>query len=111
MQEQHADLGRQAQLKYLAQQADERWASKPSFLDKPRGQPKPATMPKDPGGYAVQTEPDEKEGARSAVDTPPVEPEPPKSAKRADLRKQAGSGGPSERWQPESWTPGSAKER
>ena len=98
-------------MKYLAQLADERWASKPSFLDKPREQPKPATMPKDPGGYAGQTEPDHKEGVRSAVDTPPVEPEPPKATKKSDPFKRPQTGGPSEKWQPEAWTPGPAKKR
>jgi len=99
------------QLKNLAQQADERWASKPSFLDKPLEQPKPATLPKDPGGYGPQTEPDEKEGVRSAVDTPVPDPEPPESMRKPDPWKRAQGGGPSEKWQPASWTPGSAKNR
>lgn len=99
------------QLKYLAQQADERWASKPSFLDKPREQPKPATLPKDPGGYAPQTEPDGKNGVRSAVDNPVPVPKPPEPPKKASPWKLARGGGPSEKWQPEAWTPGSAKTR
>jgi NADH dehydrogenase [ubiquinone] 1 alpha subcomplex assembly factor 2 len=43
--EQSQDLIRQENLKVLAAKADERWAAKPSFLDKPgteRGQPVPA---------------------------------------------------------------------
>lgn len=98
-------------MKYLAQQADERWASKPSFLDKPREQPKPATLPKDPGGYATQTEPDEKEGVRSAVDNPIPIPDPSKPANRADPFKNAQGGVPSGKWQPETWTPRPAKKR
>lgn len=111
IEEQQGDVGRQVQLKYLAQQADERWASKPSFLDKPREQPKPATLPKDPGGYAQQTEPDEKEGVRSAVDNPVPIPDPPKSTKKADPWKKVQGGNPSGKWQPEAWTPGRAKKR
>ncbi|MCJ1335252.1 hypothetical protein MMC09_000520 [Bachmanniomyces sp. S44760] len=66
--EQSSDLQRQSQLKQLAAAADARWAAKPSFLDGPKvSQPGPATLPRDPGGYVGQTEPDEKEGVRSAV--------------------------------------------
>ena len=36
IQEQQADVTRQIQLKQRAQLADERWAAKPSVLDKPR---------------------------------------------------------------------------
>lgn len=111
IQEQQADIGRQAQLKYLAQQADERWASKPSFLDQPRDQPKPATLPKVPGAYAPQTDPDKKKGVGSTMDNPVAVPEPPKTEERPNPWKRASSGGPSEQWQPESWTPGSAKKR
>ena len=51
--EQQADVQRQLQLKQLAQLADERWASKASYLDAPKetAQPAPATVARDPGGY------------------------------------------------------------
>ena len=91
--EQRSDIQRQLQLKQLAQLADERWVSKKSYLDAPKdtAQPAPATLPKDPGGYGGQTEPEEKQGVRSAIQSP---------------YKQ---GAPSENWQPESWQPGAAK--
>lgn len=89
------------QLKQLARLADERWASKPSFLDKPKEQPRPATLPRDPGGWAEQTEPDEKEGVRNAVGTPAEIQE---TAKKDNPWKRQ-RGGPSEEWQPEAWTP------
>ncbi|KAI9699753.1 MAG: hypothetical protein M1836_002788 [Candelina mexicana] len=112
--EQRADLQRQANMKQLAQRADERWASKPSFLDKPKEQPVPATLPRDPAGYAGQTEPDEKEGVRNAIGSPEdigraagdqnTEKDPWEQAKRR-------ARGPSEGWQPQEWTPGPARKR
>ena len=109
MEEQQADVIRQAQMKQLARVADERWASKPSFLDKPRPQPGPATIPKDSAGYVPQTEPDENEGVRSAIEG---EVELPKRTKKSDKPwNEPQRGGPGEGWQPESWTPGVAKKR
>ncbi|KAL9625105.1 MAG: hypothetical protein Q9160_000834 [Pyrenula sp. 1 TL-2023] len=105
LEEQEADVIRQTNMKQLAQLADERWASKPSFLDKPRPQPAPITKPRDPGGYVGQTEPDDKEGVRSAVDTPAEGSA--KPAKENPWAKNAA--GPSEKWQPESWTPGASR--
>ncbi|KAI9881589.1 MAG: hypothetical protein M1830_000153 [Pleopsidium flavum] len=105
IQEQQADLVRQAQLKHLARLADERWASKPSFLDKPKEQPSPATVPRDPGGYAGQTEPGEREGVRNAVGTPAEVGE--KVRKENPWKRQRGGAG--EEWQPEAWTPGPVK--
>ncbi|MCJ1311867.1 hypothetical protein MMC25_005540 [Agyrium rufum] len=70
--EQSSDLQRQSQLKYLAQKADERWASVPSFLDAPKtnpatSQPAPGTVPRDKGGYVASGEPADKQGVRSLV--------------------------------------------
>ncbi len=97
---------RQARLKHLAQLADERWASKPSFLDKPRAQPGLETVPRDPGGYAQQTEPDEKEGVRNAVGTPG---ELGKKVKKGESPWKTRKGGPSEEFQPAAWSPGVAR--
>lgn len=58
-----------------------------------------------------QTEPDEGEGVRTTVDNPAPIPEPSKPTKTPGLSKRAQGGGPSEKWQPEAWTPGSAKKR
>lgn len=110
LEEQQADIDRQTQLKYLAMKANERWASKPSFLDKSPEQPKPATLSKDSGGYPQATESLENE-ANIPTDASAADPEPPRPTKGPGLRKQARSGGPSENWQPESWSPGPAKKR
>lgn len=58
-------------MKQLAAEADAKWAAKPSMLDPPsKAQAKTGTVVKDPGGYAGQTEPTEKEGVRNATATP-----------------------------------------
>lgn len=113
--EQQFDLQRQSQLRQLARLADERWAAKPSFLDAPRetSQPQPATTPRDKGGYAGQTEPDDKEGVRNAVgglgEVGDVEaPRPEKKREKVNPWKQR-QGNPGESWQPEAWTPGPVK--
>jgi NADH dehydrogenase [ubiquinone] 1 alpha subcomplex assembly factor 2 len=96
MEEQQADVARQRQLKYLAQAADERWASKPSFLDKPKGQ--------------VQTAPEQNHqndiketkntgGVESGTDKLDVKP-----TKENPWAKHARN--PGQDWQPEAWTPG-----
>lgn len=92
-------------MKQLARLADERWASKPSFLEKPKEQPYPATKPRDPGGYIGQTEPDHKEGVRNAVENPSEMTE--KAKKENPWARERGA--PSETWQPEAWTPGTLK--
>jgi len=99
--------------------ADERWASKPSLLDRPTVQPGLETIPRDPGGYAGKTEPAEKEGVRNAVGTP-EEIEEAKGGKGDNpWKRQKGGkgdnpwkrqkGGPSEGFQPEAWSPGVVK--
>ena len=96
IEEQQADMQRQFQLKQLAQLADERWASKASYLDSPKdtGQTAPATAPKDSGGYKGKMEHTEARNQRS---------------KRAKSPYKASGGGPSEKWQPASWEPGVTK--
>jgi NADH dehydrogenase [ubiquinone] 1 alpha subcomplex assembly factor 2 len=130
--EQSQDLVRQAQLKILAKQADERWAAKPSFLDKPReaSQALPAMQLKDPGGYV------EKAGAETTSNLVAGVNDMPKSMEEdievkahvpneAQEQKQLGRGiaskkekvqskdpwkqnrgGPSETWQPKAWDGG-----
>ncbi|KAI9813640.1 MAG: hypothetical protein M1827_003711 [Pycnora praestabilis] len=128
--EQQTDITRQAQLKQLAQVADERWASKPSFLAQPtttpvgREQPAPATLPRDPGGYVGKTESEEKEGVRSAVggevngimDVEGKAEEGRVGKRGKGKRKEdeknpwdVNRKGPSEGWQPQAWTPGPAR--
>lgn len=114
-------------MKQLAAEADERWNSIPSFLDAPnRQQPQPAIGVQDPGGYAPQTEPAEKQGVRSAVDneqsvTAAAEGKHKddgrfkgsgrerRAREEAPWEKNAPKGGPSESWQPGTWTPGASQ--
>ncbi|KAB8079220.1 hypothetical protein BDV29DRAFT_165125 [Aspergillus leporis] len=108
IQEQQADILRQLQIKQLAKLADERWASKPSFLDMPNTQkPSPATQttgatlnPSSLGinassaqsGVAVPT-PKTKEESHS--EAPAVKEDPWAKAR----------GAPGEDWQPKPWAP------
>lgn len=131
IEEQRYDVQRQAAMKQLAARADERWKSLPSYLDAPKmQQPQPGTVPKDPGGYLGQTEPDERQGVKSAVEDQSkvsqivegkdakevdegrfkgktkekktrMEREPAPWEKEAMKRRN-----PGEDWQPESWMPG-----
>ncbi|RJE19889.1 hypothetical protein PHISCL_07780 [Aspergillus sclerotialis] len=110
IEEQKQDLIRQAQIKHLAQLADERWASKPSFLDKPQtNQPGPATRTTDATmNPPAQPAPDSSSpGVSNAVKSE-------KEAAQGDQVKEdpwakARGGAPSENWQPESWTPTATK--
>jgi len=130
--EQYADVQRQIQLRQLAQLADERWASKPSFLDAPRYQaPRPATQRGDPGGYTGKTEPQGKEGVRSAVSgtKESEEQQPPEQLQesrehatsdkeiQADVKKltekkdpwKGKACNPGQEWQPQAWVPGAKR--
>jgi NADH dehydrogenase [ubiquinone] 1 alpha subcomplex assembly factor 2 len=97
--EQQQDVSRLQNIKRLAHLADERWASKSSFLEKPSDQPKPATAPKDPRADAGATKAEKQRGIESVVEI---------GAETAGVSK---GGGPRERWQPETWTPRPAATR
>ncbi|CAK3761950.1 NADH-ubiquinone oxidoreductase assembly factor N7BML [Lecanosticta acicola] len=127
IQEQQYEISRQAMMKQLAAEADERWKSIPSYLDSPnRQQPQPAIGVQDPGGYVQQTEPESQEGVRSAVDdqekvSAAIEGNPKdegrfrgqtkekRTKEPAPWDKLRPQGAPSENWQPEPWTPGVAQ--
>ncbi|KAI1754169.1 hypothetical protein F4782DRAFT_45435 [Xylaria castorea] len=101
MQEQIAELQRQARIKVLAAEADARWEAKDSLLNRPG---------KKPAGEIGQGETREVKGeeAREEVreggkDTQKPDPDPWKQA--------AQRGVPGESWQPEAWTPAPAKKR
>ncbi|KAA8649862.1 hypothetical protein EYZ11_005872 [Aspergillus tanneri] len=106
IEEQKQDILRQLQIKRLARLADERWASKPSYLDKPQTQhPMPATKTSDdtlnPPTRRTNSAPsqggnDVTETENQAKDKTPTAKEDPWAQTR---------GGPSENWQPDSWTP------
>lgn len=100
IEEQQYDLVRQAQMKQLARLADERWASKPSYLDKPQTQqPAPATKTSDDTVNAAH----ESGGAAPEHDAG-VETEKQQPAEKGDPWAKA-RGAPGENWQPDSWTP------
>ncbi|MCJ1360274.1 MAG: hypothetical protein MMC33_010277 [Icmadophila ericetorum] len=109
--EQQYDLQRQSQLKQLAQLADERWASKPSFLDAPKtaAKPGPAMLPRDKGSYVGQTEPAEKEGLRNAVGGVGEVGDIPETSLDKNLKEnpwqKSRKGRAGEDWQPGAWTP------
>lgn len=121
------DVQRQIQLKQLVQLADERWAAKASYLDAPENteQLRPATLPRDPGGYVGNTDGLGEEGVSNAVAgaldkaEEEVEPEKRKDERRSktgekqqkDNPWKVHQGEPSEKWQPEAWKPGPAARR
>ncbi|KAK3107971.1 hypothetical protein LTR53_017945 [Teratosphaeriaceae sp. CCFEE 6253] len=134
IQEQQYEVSRQAMMKQLANKADERWKSVPSFLDAPaRQQAQPALQPKDPGGYAQQTEPDQNQGVISGVeDAAKVQEvavegkdgkevdegrfkgttkEQPREKEAAPWEDQRPKGNAGENWQPQAWSPGVATRR
>jgi NADH dehydrogenase [ubiquinone] 1 alpha subcomplex assembly factor 2 len=109
-------------MKQLAAEADARWKAIPSYLDSPnKQQPQPAIGVKDPGGYVQQTEPEQKEGVRSAVDDANkvqaategrAEDEgrfkgtaKEKKAKENPWSHLQPKGNAGENWQPEAWSP------
>lgn len=100
--EQQRDLLRQAQIKKLAQIADEKWAAKPSFLDKPQtSQPAPATRTSDGtlNSSAGQTSPS---GHIETAEGIKQENNP--RMKKKGLTTNVPTG-PGEKWQPAAWTP------
>ena len=112
-------------MKALVARADERWSSMPSFLDSPdKQQPAPAIGVKDPGGYVDQTEPEAKEGVRSAVGDQDQVKQASKGQKTDEGRfkgktrdtkenpwNRTQRGAPGEDWQPQQWSPGIAQRR
>ena len=105
VQEQQADVHRQASMKHLAQKADERWANAPSFLDKPResGISKPA-LEQPPGTLA---RPETDLGATRATERDQEVSQMAEGKKDPWERAKA----PGEGWQPEAWNPSSAPAR
>lgn len=108
-------------MKQLAAQADARWNSQERFADAPKNRTLgdgigAETVPRDPGGYVGQTEPDSVEGVRQGVKGIEDAPEASKQGARTEpvlgtkVKKenpweQQKRKNPSEEWQPESWTP------
>ncbi|KAN0080631.1 hypothetical protein V8E54_003835 [Elaphomyces granulatus] len=103
LEEQHKDIMRQRQLKQLARLADERWANKPSYLDHPRNQ-QTAPVTRLTENPIYRAAPEGQTTAGDAIDGPDEAQERQrKETKEISRIKQ--TGGPSEKWQPGSWTP------
>lgn len=128
IQEQQYDVSRQAMMKQLAYEADERWKSKPSFLDAPKQQQsEAATAVHDPlvePQVKAQVDAGEAGGVQSAVgDQQEVatasegktqeqrKPAVKKREREENPWAAADRSGPGEKWQPAAWTPGAAQRR
>ncbi|KAJ6149169.1 NADH:ubiquinone oxidoreductase 17.2kDa subunit [Penicillium samsonianum] len=115
IQEQQQDLVRQAQIKQLARLADERWASKASFLDKPKTQQQPPTtqINETTLNQPVNAAPAQKApaSATSPETAPKAKPAPaePKTTKEENPWSKANKANPGEEWQPEAWSPSSKR--
>jgi NADH dehydrogenase [ubiquinone] 1 alpha subcomplex assembly factor 2 len=109
IEEQQRDVVRQIQMKKLAQLADERWASKPSYLDKPQTQqPTPATRTSGPTVHPSESSgpPPDQPGVENAVESQVEGTKKDKTEKNPWARAPSG---PGETWQPASWTPSAAR--
>lgn len=112
-------------MKQLAAQADARWNSQERFADAPKSRTLgdgtgTETVPRDPGGYVGQTEPDSVEGVRQDVnradlplgdteETARAEAGVATKARRENPWEKNRKQNPSEGWQPEAWSPGPRK--
>ncbi|ROW17658.1 hypothetical protein VPNG_00602 [Cytospora leucostoma] len=120
IQEQHAEVRRQHQIKYLAAEADARWEAKPRLTDAPAQAPRPPVAAL--GGRAArgappaqEAQPEERSKQEETV-TAGVKQEQTQKTSRKDPSKkdpwkQHRRGGPSEEWQPNSWTPPAASKK
>lgn len=108
--EQQNELLRQEQIKYLAKLADERWASKPSYLDKPQEQqPGPAIESQTPSYHTGPKPTAEQAGVRSAIGSEAELEEQGKKKKKTSNPWEQHVGAPGEKYQPEAWSPSAAK--
>ncbi|KAI1187404.1 hypothetical protein F5B17DRAFT_430547 [Nemania serpens] len=125
MQEQVAELQRQARIKVLAAEADARWEAKPSLLDMPTkkevgGGPTITTITTASGDAQVRAqEPERDQETREASREARGEGEgraPEQTTSQMETRspdpwKRADRGAPGETWQPEAWKPAPARKR
>lgn len=109
-------------IKQLAADADERWKSAPRYIDSPdRQQPAPsAAINETEGPTKEQSEVKDVAGVKSGVEDQQEmskeDGQQPEQAKGKRQREenpfnQPQTGAPSQKWQPESWTPGVAQRR
>ncbi|KAJ5781713.1 uncharacterized protein N7518_010196 [Penicillium psychrosexuale] len=105
IQEQQQDLVRQAQIKQLARLADERWASKPSVLDKPKNHQQPPTTQINEANLNQPANAAPAQTVPASTTSEPV----PKTQKVENPWTKANKTNPGEEWQPEAWTPSSKR--
>ena len=102
MQEQAADVQRQAQLKINARAADERWAAKAKYIEKPK--PTTTMEPATARGLGkVQPRNDPNRPSPTATTANSI------NGKEDLLSKGDDTTEPVSTWTPEAWTPGAAK--
>ena len=112
--EQKAEVARQERIKILAAQADARWEAKPKVMQD-TGSSSGARLPIGPAVPSVEGKSSPGEAADTGATTTqsverPARKEAEESAEtKADPWARARARGPSEDWQPEAWTPPSAK--
>lgn len=117
MQEQIQDLQRIQELQVNARLADARWEAKARYIEKPKARDTEVSAqrrrfggleevksdrPTAVGGEMPRTEPEAKEGVRTAVDT-----QIPKGVPDPWEKADATGHNPGGKWQPEAWSPGS----
>lgn len=104
VEEQQQEVIRQLQIKQLARLADERWANKPSFLDKP--QPQNPTPSANDGSRNVTP----KNVSPPTQNTSPSQPDPnPNPQQKENPWAKADRRNPGDSWQPSGWTPNSQR--
>lgn len=117
IQEQHAEVRRQAQMKYLAAEADARWEAKPRVMDAPGGVTGQPVAPLESRGarHGEAAEDGEKtrrdaivsgEEQNSAAQNAPVRQS---AAEKEDPWKKHPRAGPGEDWAPQAWVPPTPK--
>jgi NADH dehydrogenase [ubiquinone] 1 alpha subcomplex assembly factor 2 len=102
--EQREDVVRRERMKILAAEADARWEAKPRMMDAPgeaKGQPAPAL--EGAGMRQTQTGKADEPPSQGEAYSPPTERQ--RKEEEKDPWAQAKARGPSEKWQPEAWTP------
>ena len=121
IQEQQYEVSRQAMMKQLAAEADERWRSTPRYIDGPaRQQPsaptaireneKPSEEQIEVGDVAgVKSIDEEQHEIAESRDAKDMARE--RKPKNQNPWQQRQTGAPSENWQPEAWSPGVAQRR
>lgn len=128
--EQQYEVARQARMKYLAAEADARWAAKPSAVDAPdKQQPMQMLESRDPASGIRQMNTGQEAIEREVQESKSIEQDLPEETtesdaaptlkKRKPMRtepkdspwKKAASANPSGDWQPAPWAPPPARKR